>query len=147
MQKLFMNAQDRFKHKNRKSIQGDIINIESYFSQLKPKVGSILISKTPKNKMNKNNSMTTTNLRNANIKLAAPEQNLLYIPGQSIYVNFNIFGILINVLWIGFLIAVCLFIIYQSLKQYIIDNYRKKFIDKWTAKIDAWPISKYTKFK
>ena len=46
----------------------------------------------------------------------------------------HIFGILINVLWIGFLIAVCLFIIYQSLKQYIIDNYRKKINDNERTK-------------
>ena len=46
----------------------------------------------------------------------------------------HIFGILINVLWIGFLIAVCLLIIYQSLKQYIIDNYRKKINDNERTK-------------
>ena len=49
----------------------------------------------------------------------------------------HIFGILINVLWIGFLIAVCLFIIYQSLKQYIIDNYRKKINDNERTKDEA----------
>ena len=49
----------------------------------------------------------------------------------------HIFGILINVSWIGFLIAVCLFIIYQSLKQYIIDNYRKKINDNERTKDEA----------
>lgn len=28
-----------------------------------------------------------------------------------------------------------------------IEQYRKVFFDKWTAKIDKWPISVYTKFK
>lgn len=28
-----------------------------------------------------------------------------------------------------------------------IEQYRKVFFDKWTKKIDSWPISRYTKFK
>ena len=57
----------------------------------------------------------------------------------------HIFGILINVLWIGFLIAVCLFIIYQSLKQYIIDNYRKKINDNERTKDEDEKRKEFTK--